>query len=61
MATLASPDMPADVQRARLIADPASGEELQKMVERLFTLPPQIASKLKDVLNNVFRVDAALS
>jgi tripartite-type tricarboxylate transporter receptor subunit TctC len=48
--TLASPDLFADVQRARLVADPASGEELQKTVERLFTLPPAIASKLKEIL-----------
>jgi len=50
MDTLASADMQADVQRARLVSDPASGEELQKIVERLFTLPPNIAGKLRDVL-----------
>ena len=48
--TLASPDMVADVQRARLNADPASGEELQKIVDRLFKLPPAIAGKLKEIL-----------
>lgn len=48
--TLASSDMQADVQRARLVADPAGGDELQKIVERLFTLPPQVAGKLKEVL-----------
>ena len=48
--TLASPDMQADVQRARLSSDPATGEELQSIVERLFKLPPSIANKLKDVL-----------
>jgi hypothetical protein len=48
--TLASPDMQADVPRARLSSDPASGEELQKIVERLFKLPPAIANKLKEVL-----------
>ena len=48
--TLASPDMQADVQRARLSSDPSTGEELQKIVERLFKLPPAIANKLKEVL-----------
>ncbi|MBM2805080.1 MAG: tripartite tricarboxylate transporter family receptor [Deltaproteobacteria bacterium] len=48
--TLVSPDMLADVQRARLVADPASGEELQRIVDRLFKLPPAIAVKLKEIL-----------
>ena len=48
--TLASPDMLADVQRARLTADPATGEELHRIVDRLFQLPAPIAAKLKDVL-----------
>ncbi|MSP41288.1 MAG: hypothetical protein EXR70_22605 [Deltaproteobacteria bacterium] len=48
--TLASPDMQADVQRARLATDPATGGELQKIVDRLFKLPPAIASKLKEIL-----------
>jgi tripartite-type tricarboxylate transporter receptor subunit TctC len=50
MDTVASPDMLADVQRARLVADPARGEELQKIVDRLFKLPPVIAGKLKEIL-----------
>ena len=48
--TLASPDMLADVQRARLAADPATGEELQKIVDRLFKLPPAVAGRLKEIL-----------
>lgn len=48
--TLASSDMLADVQRARLVADPASGEELQKIVDRLFKLPPAFVGKLKEIL-----------
>ena len=43
-------DMQADVQRARLVSDPATGEDLQQIVERLFKLPPAIATKLKQVL-----------
>jgi tripartite-type tricarboxylate transporter receptor subunit TctC len=48
--TLVSPDLLADVQRARLNVDPASGEELQKTVERLFKLTPTIANRLKEIL-----------
>ena len=48
--TLASPDMFADVQRARLVADPATGEELQKIIDRLFKLPPAVAGRLKEIL-----------
>lgn len=48
--TLASPDMIADVQRARLNVDAASGEALQKTVDRLFTLTPVMASRLKEIL-----------
>jgi len=48
--TLASPDMQADVQRARLVSDPASGEELKKIIDRLFALPPAVAIRLKETL-----------
>jgi hypothetical protein len=47
---LVSPDFLADVQRARLNVDPASGEELQKTVDRLFTLTPAVANRLKEIL-----------
>lgn len=48
--TLASQDMLADIQRARLVADPATGEELKKIVDRLFALPPAVANRLKETL-----------
>jgi tripartite-type tricarboxylate transporter receptor subunit TctC len=48
--TLMSPDFLADVQRARLNVDPASGEELQKTVDQLFKLTPQVANRLKEIL-----------
>jgi len=48
--TWASADFLADVQRARLVADPATGEELQKTVERLLTLKPAVVEKLKEIL-----------
>jgi tripartite-type tricarboxylate transporter receptor subunit TctC len=50
MDTLASPDFLADVQRARLVTDAATGEEMQKTVERLFSLRPAVANRLKEIL-----------
>jgi hypothetical protein len=50
MDTLASTDMLADVQKARLGVDPASGDELQKIVDRLFSLKPAVANRLKETL-----------
>jgi tripartite-type tricarboxylate transporter receptor subunit TctC len=50
MDTLASPDFLADVQRARLVTDAATGEELHKTVERLFSLKPAVANRLKEIL-----------
>lgn len=50
MDTLASPDFLVDVQRARLVTDAATGEELQKTVERLFSLKPAVANRLKEIL-----------
>jgi tripartite-type tricarboxylate transporter receptor subunit TctC len=50
MDTLASADMLADVQKARLGVDPASGDELQKIVDRLFSLNPAVANRLKETL-----------
>jgi hypothetical protein len=50
MDTLASADMLADVQKARLGVDPASGDELQKIVDRLFSLKPAVANRLKETL-----------
>jgi tripartite-type tricarboxylate transporter receptor subunit TctC len=48
--TLASPDFLADVEKARLNVDLASGEELQRTVDRLFKLTPTVANRLKEIL-----------
>lgn len=48
--TWTSSDFLADVQRARLLAEPASGEELKKIVDRLFALKPAVAQRLKETL-----------
>lgn len=48
--TWASADFLADVQRARLVLDPASGEELHKIVDRLFALKPAVVGRLREIL-----------
>ena len=50
MDTLVSPDFRVDVQRARLVTDAATGEELQKTVERLFSLRPAVANRMREIL-----------
>jgi tripartite-type tricarboxylate transporter receptor subunit TctC len=48
--TLAAPDFLADVEKARLNVDLATGEELQRTVDRLFKLTPTVANRLKEIL-----------
>jgi tripartite-type tricarboxylate transporter receptor subunit TctC len=48
--TMTSADYLADTQRAKLNTDPGSGEELEKTVDRMFTLRPTVAGRLKEVL-----------
>jgi tripartite-type tricarboxylate transporter receptor subunit TctC len=48
--TLKDPDFLADAQRARLDLNPISGEELEKIVARTFTLEPRLIEKLKEIL-----------
>jgi tripartite-type tricarboxylate transporter receptor subunit TctC len=40
----------ADAQKAKLDIEPVSGEELEKMVGKLFKLDPRIVVKLKEIL-----------
>ena len=48
--TLKDPDFVAEAQRARLDLNPISGEELEKIVARTFTLEPRLTDKLKEIL-----------
>jgi len=40
----------AEAEKAKLTLDPATGEDLQKLVTDLFTLDPPFVEKLKAVL-----------
>jgi len=42
----------ADTEKAKLMLDPVTGEELEKMVAELFTLDPAFLAKLKGILYN---------
>ena len=40
----------AEAEKARLVVDPATGEEMEKMVADLFKLDPALLAKLKGIL-----------
>jgi hypothetical protein len=48
--TLKDPGFLADAQKAKLDIEPITGEEMEKMVSKLFTLSPSIVVKLKEIL-----------
>jgi len=48
--TLKDPDFLVDAQRARLDLNPIGGEELEKIVARIYKLEPQLTAKLKEIL-----------
>ena len=50
--TLKDPAFVAEAEKAKLTADPVTGEELEKMVSELFTIDAALVAKLKEVLLN---------
>jgi tripartite-type tricarboxylate transporter receptor subunit TctC len=50
--TLKDPEFLADAERAKLDIEPITGEEMEKLVAKLFKLSPAIVTKLKDVLGS---------
>ncbi len=48
--TLKDPEFLADAKKARLDLDPLSGEELEKVVARVYKLEKRIIEKLKEIL-----------
>jgi hypothetical protein len=49
-ATLKDPDFLAEAKKARLIIDPVTGEEMEKIVADVFTMSPALQVKLKEAL-----------
>ena len=50
MAALGDADLLAEAHKMRFEIDPMSGEDLQALVARLFTLPPRISERAKRAL-----------
>jgi tripartite-type tricarboxylate transporter receptor subunit TctC len=49
-ATLRDPAFLADAEKAKLEIEPLSGEEMERVVERLFKVEPAMAARLKTIL-----------
>jgi tripartite-type tricarboxylate transporter receptor subunit TctC len=50
--TLKDPEFLADAEKAKLDIEPITGEEMEKMVGKLFKLSPATVTKLKDILGS---------
>lgn len=50
MDTVGAPGHVADVRKSRLNFKPASGEDLERTVKRLFKLPLERVNKLNEIL-----------
>jgi hypothetical protein len=48
--TLKDPEFLADAHKAKLDVEPISGEDLEKMIAKLFKLSPALVAKLKEIL-----------
>jgi tripartite-type tricarboxylate transporter receptor subunit TctC len=48
--TMRDPEYLLEVKRMKLATDWAPGEETARLVDRLFTLPPNVVARLKDIL-----------
>jgi tripartite-type tricarboxylate transporter receptor subunit TctC len=49
MATMQDPDFLADAKGRGLDIDPADGEEIQELVEQLYTTPPAVVERLRAI------------
>jgi len=49
-ATLRDPTFLADAEKAKLEIEPVPGEELERVVQRLFTLEPPVIARLRTIL-----------
>jgi hypothetical protein len=50
MDTLKGPEFLADAKKSKQDVDPMSGEEMERAVDALFRLKPELMTKLKEVL-----------
>ena len=50
--TLADPEALDEAKKARMDVDPATGEELEKLVNEIFSSPPEVVERVKKILAN---------
>jgi hypothetical protein len=50
MAALKDPDLLADAKKQRLEINPLSGDEVQQLVTKVYSMPPDIVAKTKEAL-----------
>lgn len=52
--TLADPELKVEAARANLDIYPVAGDEVQKLIARAYTSPPELAAKLKKALQTAY-------
>jgi tripartite-type tricarboxylate transporter receptor subunit TctC len=50
MAAMRDPDLLADAKKQRLEINPLSGEDVQKLVAKIYAMPPEIVARAKEAL-----------
>ena len=50
MATMKDPQFLAEAKTAKLDLNPLPGDEVEKIVHGFFSLPPSVATKLRDIV-----------
>jgi hypothetical protein len=50
--TLSDPEVLDETKKGRMDIDPATGEELEKLVKEIFDSPPDVVERVKKILAN---------
>ena len=50
--TLSDPEALDEAKKGRMDVDPATGEELEKLVNEIFSSPPEVVERVKKILGN---------
>ena len=50
--TLSDPEAIEEAKKGRMDIDPATGEELEKLVKEIFESPPDVVERVKKILAN---------
>jgi hypothetical protein len=48
--TMKDPEFKAEMEKSRLDVDPIAGSEVEKIINGFFKLPPDLVTKLMDIL-----------